>query len=323
MSSTKLTTRWGVLADLEASYGAGATLTAGADGHLVVEEPVPEMSFIDEGERRLAAASVGRLLKTGPTGRQFVTPIVMELVGAAVAYSATQFPNIHKFLLASGFAGVNDTTVGVEKWTYTPESSGFDSLGVEIYLRGHKYILTSGYCDWVLAADGPVIPRSEFTLSAIGGVPTDLALPAITYPDPTTQPPKAVDMTFTLNAVATTVLRSFTLTLGREIAPRADDNSSGHAGFSPGRRAPTLEVLIEAEAVATFDPYTLQNDATAQVIAAYWGSTQYNRFKIDSSNAVLSAVSEDADGPTALWALTYELSVSQPTLEDDLTLIAD
>jgi hypothetical protein len=79
---------------------------------------------------------------------------------------------------------------------------------------------------------------------------------------------------------------------------------------------------MDVVALASLDPYTLQKNATVFAYDLALGATQYNRFKIASSNAQILEVANQDDRGFAAWELTIRLNNSS-ALNDAVTLTFD
>ena len=268
------------------------------------------------------------------SGRFGTLTLVHEAAGAGAAYSASQKPSLHTLLKIAGFDATLVTTEGAETYTYTPgsvtptEPIGPGGVG-EFYARQQKAKLSGILADLNISSDGPDIPVWEFPLSGMAELPTEASVPEITYP--VILPPKAESITLTLGSFATAICRRFSLSLGRELSARADQNSTGHKGFRAGRINPVLEVEIEANSFVTtpfhsadgIDPYNLAELATAVALSLVVGSVKYNKWKISAPAAQLEPVDEGEDGPSALWTLRWSLKPSTPGLKDNLSILFD
>lgn len=328
----KSTNEWGVLLKEEASYNAGGSVDAAADGFLVLEDPVVQIGYLHEGQRRneRGPMNVGmkRVRKSGRSGE---ATLVHEGAGAGEAYSATARPTFHRLLRILGFSATLDATVDAEAYTYAL-GSGVSALA-EIYTREEMTALQAIYGrDLTISADGPVVPSWEVPIVGLmPALPTDAAVPSITYPS--VEPPKAENIQLEIGDFASAVVREFTFRLNGETAPRADQNAAnGHAGFARGARRPTLEMLIESDSLvgtpfhtaAGLNPYELQDAATALGISLVVGEVKYERWKLIAPAAQLGdPIEVDADGPTALWRLSWELNPTTPAAKDNLTIVAD
>lgn len=336
MSATKLNIARALLLKAEASYNAGGTVTATADGFLLAEPTTPTITPLHDGSRRPSAppAMGGNMRRVPPTAFEIAFPILHEAKGAAAAYSASAFPSVHRAVLGSGFTGAVTTTGGSERWDYTPDalSATPTSLLGELYARKEKYPFAGGYLtlDSIEAAELGV-PLWTFGLRGILGTIADAAIPAVTYPTLTTEPPRAVNIGFTLgDFAANAVVRSWALRMNHEIAARANQNAAGgHAGFSRGRRNPVFECLVEApnlvgspyHSSTGIDPWNFFANATEVAAQLSIGSVQYNRYSLLFGRVQMAQpVQLEDDGPTALYRLTLQVNPTSMSLNDDVTI---
>lgn len=314
--------QWALLAKLEAAYLGGGAAAPGTDAILTTEPPVVDMDYIHQGERngRWSGGAAKRVAKSGRFG---TIPAQTEATGAGAAYSASAFPNVHALLRAMGYAATLDTTLGAEKYAYAPNGSG-GSLSVEAYVAGEKRALTGVYANQlVVSADGPVVPLWAFDLQGVmPALPSDAGVPAgVAYPD--VDPAKATNITLKIGAVADLVVSSFTFTKERSLTARADENSAGHKGFTPGNHTARLELTVEATATSAFNPYDLADLATTQAVELTIGSVKYNKYTLKALNAQVADVEDAADDATAKWNLVLEFKPSAPGLTDTHTWTFD
>ena len=344
MSAGKTSNAWAFMGKVpESPYGTPLALSASADGILLEDfADVDFSAFLNDGVRPRAPGG-GPRRRVKPSGREGRITAPCAAVGAGAAYSASVFPSIHTLLRAAGLEATGSFGGGSEKWTYVPEvgPSGLDGGTFEYYEGGQKYALAGAYASFSVGVDGPDIPRWEFDLLGIGSTPTDAAIPTISggYPPATRLPPKAESIAFTLGLFTAGVVRSFKFDYGREHdSQRANINSGGHAGYTPGGHNPTLEVTLEQVALhtsspwstaSTLNPYELKNDGQLVVCSLAVGTVQYNRWKIFSgaSAAALQAqvvdVKDEKDGPTRLWVITVEFKPSTDLLMDSFAVVFD
>lgn len=336
MSAPKPNTKFGFMAKTESTYGTAVALAGATDGVQLAARPEPSLEYLHDGSRGRAPGSGGKMQSVVPSGLGFAMTAEMEPVGAGAAYSAGVVPpGVHTLLRSGGMEAVGSFTGGAEKYTYTPESgpTGFDSLTVEAYVAGQKHPGRGVYSTFAIAAEGLVVPTWSFELQGIGTIPTDAALPSITYPVVTNLPPKATSIALTIGTFNIPKVRSFTFTVGRELHVRADQSGTdAHAGFTPGDRAPTLEVTIEAvtlhtaspwHTATTLNPYELKDDKIVVAVTIAVGTVQYKRWKLNLPQATLLEVEDGEDGATATWTLTFQPHVSTPILDDDFNIVFD
>lgn len=323
MSSVKTLNEWGVLAKDEVTYGTFLA-PAVTDGILCSELPEPSFDYIHDGGRGISPTG-GFLSGVGRSGRGGALAAVSQMILPGAAYSASVFPNLDRWLRYCGFASTVVTTPSSESYTFDPEASGFDSGSLRVYREGQQFDIAGAYGTFSIAADGPEVPVWSFEFQGImNALPVIMALPAITYINGTKEPPKSENVSLTIGAYTAGVLKSWEFTLNRELSRRVNDNATeSHAGYTPGNRDPRLMLVIEADLLATFDPYTLAENQTAQAVSLQIGATQYSKWKLSLPTAEIVNVSEGAEGATAMWELEIQGKVSAPALQNDVQFVMD
>lgn len=324
MSSVKQVILYGLLAktpETGSVYGAGVTLVAATDGVLLGREALMDIGYAELGERIAAPGSAAAMMRRAPpSGRIATFPVRMEMRGLASAYSAPVTPpdGVHTMMLISGHQGIFTT----DHWDYTPISSAWNSAGGEGYSRGQKYVLAGLYSDFNFLLENPGIMFLEFPTSALlTADPTDVSLPAITYLPSAVIPPKANNIVLNIHGVTTTKVRRISGKKNQVIAPRLDINSGGHAGFAMGQRMMTVEIEIEATALATLNPYALWSAGTQLSAFTFTvGAAANNKWKFLAPAAYIVDVKEGTDGPSATWILTIVCPPTTATANDDYTI---
>jgi hypothetical protein len=325
---TKFVFGYALLAKLEASYNAGGSLAAATDAVLLEEHiRFKPSQYANDGARPAPPGTVGYQRRTVPSGRFAPFPAKVAPKGAGAAYSASVVPTGHALLRASGLDGAVTTTGGLEKWDYTPSpiiGGGYGSNVIEIYGRGQKYPFTGVLGDWTFGFKAGEIPALNFAMQGLQGAVSDVAystLSTLAYPNSAQDPPKAVNVGFTWNGIASSIIRELTIKYGRKIGARLDANVGGHAGFGPGSRTPTMEITIEAPALATADYFNAFDTAVGGAWTFTIGTVQYNRYTILGPLAQLMAApeeDEDAEG-VSLLKLAFQLNPSSILQNDELT----
>lgn len=329
MSAGKLLTRYGVAGTIETVYGDGTGPTLLQDGLIPMEIPEVDLEYIHDGMRGRSPTG-GQLTRVAQSGLAASLNLVTHCYNPGIAYAAAVYPSVHDLLRMAGFDATGDFTPASENWDYTPitDQASLESGSLEVYNRGQQYDMAGVYGNLVIAADGPVIPTWTFELQGLGTLPTDIALPAITYINfAAGKPGKAVSIGLSIDPGTPwtgAVLRSFEFNMGRDLAPRADDNSTGHAGFTPGDRDPRLTLLIEEVPLTTFSPYSLRDLGTEiDVSIGPIGSGQYDQYTLNCAQMQIVEVNDAEDGPTAMWEIELAAGVSAPGSEDDVSLLFD
>jgi hypothetical protein len=321
MSLSKLVTGLVLFAKNEATNGAGATLTGSTDTIQVAQElPVFNYGFTFDGDRKGAQQTGGNLRRTGPGGRTAEGKVKMECKGSGSALTAgNPVPNLHPFLLASGFT----SSFGTGTWTYTPVpiSTPDISLALEVYDRGEKLPISGAFCAMTMTANGAEPTYFEFDVKGTAGVIADASVPGRFYNSHTVVPPKNESLGLTIFGTSNLRIRNYSYTHGIEIAPRVDLNAStGHAGFALGRRKPELKITVEAEALSTFDPYAAWVAGTTGSVTFTVGSVTGNKMTFTLPQCQIKTCERGADGPLAIWNLTFAPFTSAPDTDDDVTI---
>lgn len=342
MTATKTRNAWGFMGKVETTYGTPIALAAGSDGILLADFPTPDFGqYLHDGSRGRTPGGPTRV-RVKQSGRFGNIKAPAEAIGGGAAYSASVFSSLHTLLRTGGLDPVGSFGAGVEKWTFTPETgpTGLDAATFQAYVEGQMYQLYGAYSSFEITADGPGVPIWDFDLQGLADVETDAAIPTITsYPAATLLPPKAESIALTLGLFTAGVVRSFHFDAGREHGQaRADLNSGGHKGFTPGGRNPTLTVVVERVALATVGPWhtastinpkQLKETGTQIICSLAVGSVQYNRWKLfagspaSAAQAQVVEVKDGEDGPAATWEITLEFKPSTLTANDEYAIVFD
>ena len=326
MGSPKTLTLYGLLAKKEVTYGTPVVLAGATDGVDLMRRPSIVTDYMHQGERAgKSPASHGGRIRVARMGRFGTGTVAIEPCGAGAAYSASVLPNIHTWLQAGGFTPTVDTTASTESVTYAPHAVGAEaSLNLEAYERGQKYVLAGVYANTKMTCEVPGIPMFEYSLFGLqSALPTDSAVPSITYP--TTEPPKAEGVGLVIGAWTVGYIKSLEFNYERNISPRFLNNSTGlHGGFNVGiERKLTLKCLVEAAALASYNPFSTMEAGTTEAIAFTVGSAQYERFTFEADTAQLVTAPEQEDGAASTWELNFELKPSTLTANDECRFIFD
>ena len=333
MSSSKLTTVYGLLLKPDSAYRAGDSVSAATDGILMASPAIMTRGHVNDGSRGLSPSGMAPLKRAAPSGKTASLPVPVEFRGSGQAYaSGVKADDLHSLMRIAGYGAVVDATASAEKWTFTPE--GWDSAvpptfasGVgELYGRGEMIPLEGAYASMGFEIEAGGIALFTFDVQGVPGNKSETALPSITYMDMNVIPPKFDAPALTLGNFTGAKVRSVRFAQNREITTR-----SIH-GYAAGRRAPELVVEIEAASLATsspwstastFEPDRLRDEGTAIAVGFTHGSLQYNRFDFAAPAAVIRNVEDGEDGPVATTILTMELCSTDGVSADDHTIVLD
>jgi hypothetical protein len=322
MSAEKLVTIFGLEGAIETAYGDATTPDQDI---LMKEKAVLAIDYAHDGERGPAPGAGGMLLRAVPSGASgsFAPVVVGRGFGAAYT-DGSEILDFDVLMQACGHAATASGTPTIIEYDPVSALAAFESGSFALYGHGQKYLLNGAYGSLDFAME--VGAFLEFTFNLQGIVTTmpsdDVATaPALVYMAPTLIPPKAENITATLNGVADLVIRSVSFNQNREIDPRLGMiGANAHAGFSAGRRAPTMEWVVEAvEPISGFNPYTLRDAGTKLSSCDFTigVDTDKNAIKFEAAQAYITNVEDGEDGATALWTISMALSSSTPILDDD------
>lgn len=335
MTAVKTLNTWGFASKVESTYGTINPCTT-TDGVLLAKIPTLDFPhWLDDGKRGVTPGGAPRP-EVPSSGRWGAMKVEGEGIGGGVAYSASVFPALHTLILASGYTATGSFTGGLEKWTYAPaiQPAALTSITAEANVSGQLYRLFGAYSDLEIVAGGPSVPSWNFDIIGMMDLMTDAAIPAYsTYPTVANQPMKSDNITLTIGTFTGAIVKSFHFKLGRNHKnARTNIVTGGHAGYTPGYRVPTLEVVLERCALAvstpwttatTFNPYKLAEDSLSVICFVTVGGTQYKKWTVGSGSSTASAqamlvdVKDTAEGPTATWTLTFEFFPTTYTSSDD------
>jgi hypothetical protein len=331
----------GLLGKPEASYGAGATLAGATDG-IQMQYPsryqgAPiEFDYANDGDLGPSVSALGQIANVAPSGFFFKGSIPFYQRTAGIAYSASVFPSLHNIFKACGLDATVVTTPGTEQWTYAPTVAGltYTSLGAELYARGEKYVGAGVLGN--LKFDAPTTKPPIWTMDAMGiaTLPTDAAVPAITYPLQTILPLLSGTIALTIGGLsANAEIISHSFDMGRELFPRVNQSGNGtHRGFVPGDRKPTVKVVLEATALVVgapytsstaFDPYRLYDSGQIFSMIIQKGTTQYFREKLNFPQAQVVGYKLVNNNAIPQCELTIQPANSTASSNDDFNFVYD
>ena len=329
----------GTLIKEESVYGTAVTLADASDGATEyvgdgdLEAPTT-LDYVFDGSLGRAPGTLAPQKRTTPNGRYRMGKFRCLPKGSGSAYSSSAVlppREVHRWLKAAGY----DATFSTDRWLYTPTThgAGYTSLTHRQYAQGRQYDQAGVIADFSYESSGLGVPIWSFDWRGLSsGLPTDLALPAITYAATSVIPPVAAAVvsnigTFAFGAGA---LRKVTFKRNRKIdTPRLNQTlAGGHAGFVPGGAAPTIEFEIELLALvgspfhttAGVDGEALMAAATSVAINVTYGTAATNQWKHDFAQAQCIKVTPGADGPLALVTLEFAAHSSTPAANDYETL---
>lgn len=326
MSSTKNTKVVAITGKIEGSYNAGASASLHGPDSIQPESQIelsPEYAF--DGARGISPGTFGPTRRVGPSGRIANFSIPIEAKGAGTAYTASSdtVPNMQNLFLASGISA----SMNANSWSFKPipENVVPQSIALNIYHKGEVRPVSGAYASFTWGSDSAAPPIFDFALQGTTALPVDVTLPAITYEADSVLPPKSENIRLVVNfggAVSTLKVRSYNFDQGLGISPRLDLNvSAGHAGFARDKHESKYVVVVEAEALTTFNPESLWSAGTNGSINTIVGATDGNITELNMPQAQITNVTHGEDGSVATWEIEFTGYTSTSTAADDFEFL--
>jgi hypothetical protein len=331
----------GLLAKIESTYGTPIALSTTSDGVQLQykdrnQGAIVTIDYAFDGDLGPSVSALGQTLNVAPAGRSGKADFPHRSRPGGAAYSASVVPSLHTFLKMCGFDATLTTSVGNEKWVYTPTppSTVPASATMGLYTRGELWSLAGGYGSLKMDAPDPAPPIWTASVSGIfTPMPSDASVPAITYPLQSVAPLLGSTLSLTLGNLSTNaVVYSHSFDMQRTMDPRVPQSGGGaHLGFVPVDRAPQIVVEIEATALTTtpftsttaFDPYMLRDSGQQFAAILQHGSTQYFRQKMTFAQAQVIKVEPSSRGVVATHKLTIAAANSTASAIDDISFTFD
>lgn len=253
-----------MLAKIETVYGTDPTPTGAANAILAEDvrlQPMEGQDVVRGHERPYLAAR-----PTIPAGLHAKLSFKVEVKGSGAAGTA---PAWGVLLRACAMA---ETIVAATSVTYNPVSSAHESATFYFNSDGTNYKLTGarGTFKYVMTAQGVVYLEFEFT--GLFSQPAAMAMPTATYGTQLTQMPQVATTANTPTGsigAYSPVIRSFSFDAGNKVTPRMLIRSE--SVIIP-ERSEMIDMVIEAPALATYNPFSLAAAQTSQAISLVHGT---------------------------------------------------
>jgi len=247
-----------LLLKAEGTYGVDPTPTGAANAILATNVDLRPMEG-DDVSRNLEQHFFGNQITKASALRAVLT-FDTELAGSG---SAGVAPAWGPIALACAFAQTIEADTSV---TYTRVKNNQGSAHIYFWVGGTRYVLKGARGTGVMTLSAQGIPVVRWTLTGLWTAPTDTAqaTPTLTgWLDPKIAA-KANTPTFTINGV-TLKLRSYSLNFGSDVQVRLLVN---HEEIIIVDHAEQLDVVVEAVALATLNPFALAVDPPTLVPVA-------------------------------------------------------
>lgn len=277
-----------IAAKIEAVEGTAEAITVTDAGILAIDPKFDaDITMYDRANVKLNTLSK---LVPVPGQRSGKISFKVELKGSGAAYSASVKPGVGVFLKACGFAETIDVTVGAEKATYLPASTGIPTLTIWLYEDGAVRKLRG--CRGTVKFSGKVGEAvfAEFDFTGVYDGAATLAMITPTFESQV--PPVLLNAAMTIDAYAA-VLESFSIDMGNKIELRPSVNTpDGFLSALFVDRNPTGKIDPEMVLAATYDFFTKwTTGAVAALNIGPISNGNYNKFTITAPKCVYTKIS--------------------------------
>ena len=203
--------------------------------------------------------------------------------------------------VTGGTSGATGTAAGdpysAKEYAPTSTADDMESCAVRFYWDSHKHVLLGCRGDLKIDLSNGNYPKFQFDMRGLWADPTDDGSP----PSPTLSdlvPPVVKSAGLKIGSFTAPVAERIETGLNNNIARRPDINAAeGLRGLRVTNRNPTGSVDPEAEALATFNPYTEWKAASDNRIVCSVGSEAGNRFMLEVPRAVFEEIGQgDREG---------------------------
>ena len=276
-----------LLAKLETTYGTNSN-PAGGDALKISEIDVSPLE-VDLVDRELITPYFGNTQKV-VSQRMVSASFAVELAGSGTPGTPPAFGRI---LRACGFS---EAIVAGTSVTYTPVSSGFESVSMDFRADGVRHIITGARGTLSIEAETGSIPKLQFEMMGLYNDPTDAALPAASFADQAD--PLVINAENTLDVLVhgyAGCLQSLSLDVANEVVYRQLAGCSRQVILTD--RKPEGSVSIEAPSIASKDYFAAVSSQALGAISFVHGTTAGNiaTFSAPSCNLGSPAYG-DSDG---------------------------
>jgi len=300
-----------ILAKVETVYGTDIVPVEGTDAMLV-----ENVSWSNEGlrmnERPAVRANIG-MLQQVYGGRLMSVSFDVEIKGSGGAID--DVPEFGPLLRACGFLETINAAADV---TYTPASTGHESVTIYYFQDGIRYTLLGCRGNVSFSLETGALGKMSFTLTGHIGTITDVALASPTYQ--ANVPAALINVPFTIGAYAA-VINALSWDMSNTIATPPDISASdGYSEIQLTQRDPNGSYDPEAILLATEDPFTdLTGDASLAITTGVIGPGVGERYQVDMPAVSYRDVSPgDRDG-----VRTYEIpfGMAEDTGDDEVSIV--
>ncbi len=311
-----------ILAKIESSYGVDAT-PVGSDGLWAIGTPPDPQSSPNSLKDVIGRGSLSKIPNAAPGDRFWRVAIKVPLRGAGAVYTSSVKPKVGTLLRACGFQEAFTTTGGAQ-YTYTPRSTGFESISLYYNWDGLLYKLLGAFGNVNFVCNGGAIAMAEFTFDTLYAAPTDVAT-VLASGEPTVVHPILQSGAFqigTENYAAP--FKNINLNMNNTLTPSYDPSTAtGISAINLVNRAPNGSFDPDAVLKATFDWHSKWENGTLMDMSFQVGTAQYNRIKFSCPEVQSSGVKPGNRNDLGMFTVPFDLVSDTSAAEDELSVVFD
>jgi len=274
-------------------YGDGASVYTQATN--VVDNPALRASLTPQ------KALIGRTLATVNLQTYLMTASkATDTVG-----ETSSRPFFSNLLKACGWSEATGDDGSSSSTVYTPVSSSIESCAIWVYADTALHKIDGCYGSFTLTMNAGGAPDLNFSMMGLYTAPTAGSTSGVAYP--TDDKVLVENEQITIGAF-TPVVRSVTLNWATTVSERSDANSDkGFGGVQLTDRAPTLTIVVEQDALGTFDPWADLYTTPSKSIVFTHATSATETIDLSVPNPQLTNVTRGNDGGVNTLSLDYRL----------------
>lgn len=324
MAAPFYTRKTAILVQNETTYGTAATATPSTDAVLTTEPSINlDAQLLERNYTRPSLSPTQPIIGRKLVNVGFQTELKsQDEVLDGVSSNPIEIDPILRmagldptYTVETSAPSSNDGYV-----TYAPLSDDQESATMEIYVGSEvKHLITGCYASLLFEFIAGQYPMMTVDVRGKYNEPSDTSVSGAVYASDIPVQSESLSMVF--GAVASTVVRSFSLNMNNEIVERPDLNSTeGLKGLRISGRNPTVSFRVEKELVATWNIYAALDAGTTYATSFTHGSSDGQKILVTIPKLVLTNITEAEDAGIAVLDVEALCAANSGDGDDEFTL---
>jgi hypothetical protein len=307
-------------AKVQSAKDVDSVPTLAANAIILNGIPGLQLNYLEDGNRDAELhGGFGSIGSDGVIGRWGQIDVTLNLRGAGTAYSASNLPECHPFLLGAGLQHTVDATEDAEKVTYTDTDDASLFKYFSMYLWSAQKLFKMINCVAVPKVGADAGKRAGLTVTVVGII-TDISQATITSTTYSQVPaPKFVAGEISIGAFDKTstpglVCQRVMLDLGiQQVLSPGAGSDQGIDAFEITDSQHMLEMDIQVAPLATWNPFAIGEEGTGagstdRKVEFQFGGTQYNRVKFATGQWGFRPVAPTDNAGLAIYKLSGKIA---------------